>query len=343
VADSLHVDDGLCAVLEPLLPERLHQRIGRPRVDDRIAFTAILFVLVTGVPWRVLPRELRCAGVTAWRRLRDWQAAGIWDRLHRELLRRLNTCGQLDCSTGIVDASHIRALRGGSLTGRSPVDRARTGPKHHLIVDSHGVPLAATLTGGHRNDVTQLLPLIDRIGAVAGKRGRPRQRQDRVIADHGYDHDNYRRELWRRAAADCAARHRARLRTRPRALGGGADVRLAAQLPPAPHRLGTRCWPALRASESRMLADLLAAYPTVTHKRGALLDVELDSDGGAAAFPQMQERDGRRSRAGRRLVRVPSRRPVGTGETSAVPRGQECPRSSAQWATVRSRRQPTCR
>jgi transposase len=72
MADSLHVDDGLWAVLEPLLPERLHQRIGRPRVDDRIAFTAILFVLVTGVPWRLLPREFDCSGLTAWRRLRDW-------------------------------------------------------------------------------------------------------------------------------------------------------------------------------------------------------------------------------------------------------------------------------
>lgn len=113
VAGSLHVDDGLWAVLEPLLPERLHQRIGRPRVDDRVAFTAILFVLVTGVPWRVLPREIGCSGVTAWRRLHDWQAAGVWDRLHRELLRRLNALGRLDWSTGVVDASHIRALRGG--------------------------------------------------------------------------------------------------------------------------------------------------------------------------------------------------------------------------------------
>jgi transposase len=69
VAESLHVDDGLWAVLEPLLPERVSLRIGRRRVDDRIAFTAILFVLVTGVPWRVLPRESGCSGVTAWRRL----------------------------------------------------------------------------------------------------------------------------------------------------------------------------------------------------------------------------------------------------------------------------------
>jgi transposase len=109
MAESLHVDDGLWAVLEPLLPERVPRRIGRPRVDDRIAFTAIVFVLVTGVPWRVLPRQLGCSGVTAWRRLRDWQAAGVWDRLHRELLRRLNALGRLDWSAGVVDGSHIRA------------------------------------------------------------------------------------------------------------------------------------------------------------------------------------------------------------------------------------------
>ena len=107
----------------------------------------------------------------------------MWDRLHRELLRRLNALGRLDWSAGVVDGSHIRALRGGPLTGRSPVDRGRSGSKHHLIVDCHGVPLAATLTGGHRNDVTQLLPLVDGIGAIAGKRGRPRRRPERLIAD----------------------------------------------------------------------------------------------------------------------------------------------------------------
>jgi hypothetical protein len=44
------------------------------------------------------------------------------------------------------------------LTGPSPVDRARTGSKHHLLTDATGVPLAISLTGGQRNDVTQLLP-----------------------------------------------------------------------------------------------------------------------------------------------------------------------------------------
>lgn len=113
VAHSLLVDDEFWAVLEPLLPERATQRIGRPRVSDRVAFTAIVFVLLTEVPWRVVPKEIGCSGVTAWR-LRDWQAARVWERLYRELLRRLNAAGQLDWSRGVVDASHIRALQRGS-------------------------------------------------------------------------------------------------------------------------------------------------------------------------------------------------------------------------------------
>jgi transposase len=97
-------------------------------------------------------------------------------------------------------------LFAGGLTGPSPVDRGRTGSKHHLIVDAGGIPLAVALTGANRNDVNQLLPLVDGIAPVAGKRGRPRQRPDRAVADRGYDHDKYRRELWRRGVKPVIAR-----------------------------------------------------------------------------------------------------------------------------------------
>jgi transposase len=98
----------------PLLPDRPPQRTGRPPVSDRPAFPAIVFVLMTEVPWRMVPKEIGCSGVTAWRRLRDWQAAGVCERLHRELLRRLNAVGRIDWSQGIVDSSQIRPRRGGS-------------------------------------------------------------------------------------------------------------------------------------------------------------------------------------------------------------------------------------
>jgi transposase len=92
------------------------------------------------------------------------------------------------------------------LTGPSPVDRARTGSKHHLLCDATGAPLAVSLTGGNRNDVTQLLPLIDGIEPVKGRRGRPRQRPDRLLADRAYDHDKYRRELRARGIQPVIAR-----------------------------------------------------------------------------------------------------------------------------------------
>ena len=83
----------------------------------------------------------------------------------------------------------------GAATGPSPVDRGRPGSKHHLICDGHGTPLAVILTGGNRNDVTQLMPLIDAIPPVRGRVGHPRRRPDSLFADRGYDHDIYRDQV----------------------------------------------------------------------------------------------------------------------------------------------------
>jgi transposase len=66
------------------------------------------------------------------------------------------------------------------------------------LVDATGLPLAFSLTGGNRNDVTQLIPLLDAVPRVRGVVGRPRRRPQRLSADRGYDHDKYRRLLWQR-------------------------------------------------------------------------------------------------------------------------------------------------
>ena len=86
------------------------------------------------------------------------------------------------------------------------MDRGRPGSKHHLIVDAHGIPLQVTLTGGNRNDVTQLLPLVDSISPIRGVRGRPRRKPREVFADRGYDHDKYRRLLRARGITPRIAR-----------------------------------------------------------------------------------------------------------------------------------------
>jgi transposase len=84
---------------------------------------------------------------------------------------------------------------GGDKTGPSPVDRARAGSKHHLITDAQGIPLVCLLTAANRPDVTQLLPLLEAIPPIRGKRGRPRRRPKVLLADRGYDSQPHRQEL----------------------------------------------------------------------------------------------------------------------------------------------------
>ena len=78
----------------------------------------------------------------------------MWPALHELLLAELHAAGELDLNRCAVDGSHIQALKRGDHVGPQPVDRGRLGCKQHLIVDACGVPLAVTLTGGNRNDVT---------------------------------------------------------------------------------------------------------------------------------------------------------------------------------------------
>jgi hypothetical protein len=120
--------------------------------------------------------------------------SGVWERLHALLLSELRAASEIEWARAVADSSHVQAKRGSAI-GPSPVDRARNGSKDHLLVDASGLPLAWTVTGANRNDVTQLVPLIERVPPVRGKVGRPRRRPERVLADRGYDHDKYRREL----------------------------------------------------------------------------------------------------------------------------------------------------
>ena len=109
------VPDELWEVVEPLIPkvERRYRYPGRKRIDDRRVLTGILFVLKTGIPWEDLPQEMGCgSGVTCWRRLREWQEQGVWQKLHEVLLAKLNAAEQIDWCRAAVDSSHVRAFGG---------------------------------------------------------------------------------------------------------------------------------------------------------------------------------------------------------------------------------------
>lgn len=90
------------------LPSPSIQVPGPRPVPNRAALTGIVFVLKTGIRWRDLPAEMGCGlGVSCWRRLRDWQEAGVWDALHASLLTKLRAANQIDFSRVVVDSSSI--------------------------------------------------------------------------------------------------------------------------------------------------------------------------------------------------------------------------------------------
>jgi transposase len=120
--DKSILDDELWALIAPLLPAPKPRRAkypGRMPLDDRAVLAGILFVLQSGIPWEMLPKELGCgSGMSCWRRLRAWQEAGVWDRLHALLLAQLRLADRIDWSRCIVDSASIRAVGAGQKQDR---------------------------------------------------------------------------------------------------------------------------------------------------------------------------------------------------------------------------------
>jgi transposase len=202
------VSDELWKTIEPLLPDEPPKpKGGRPRVDNRSALAGIIFVLKSGIPWEMLPKEMGCgSGVTCWRRLREWQEAGVWERLHKVLLDRLGEADRIDWERASLDSASIPAKRGGEKTGKNPTDKGKAGTKRHLVSDRSGIPLAVMTSEANAHDSMVFEELVDAIEPIKRPRGRPRKRPKKLHADKAYDDKKCRRTLRKRGIKSRIAR-----------------------------------------------------------------------------------------------------------------------------------------
>jgi transposase len=195
------VPDTLWSAVQPLLPPQPPRpNGGRTRLCNRAVPAGLVYVLTTGVQWRLFPSRLGLGSAsTCRRRLREWQASGVWAYVHHALLERLATEGRLDWSRCSLDSASLPAPLGGDLTGRNPTDRGKKGSKRHLLVDRMGTPLAVVLSAANRHDSRLLEAVVDAVRPVkTGRPGRPRRRPVKLHADKGYDYERCREALERR-------------------------------------------------------------------------------------------------------------------------------------------------
>jgi len=171
----------LWKALQPLLPVvEPSTKGGRPRVDD----WAVLICTESYLSCTPVSRgKTYPSGMTCWRRVRDWQADGVWEWLYLALLKRLREHDQIDWSRASIDGATLACPGGGEQTGPNPTDRDKLGSKRHLVVDRRGVPLTLMVAGANRHDSIVFEALVDAIPSVPGLDGRPRCRHDKLHAD----------------------------------------------------------------------------------------------------------------------------------------------------------------
>jgi len=194
------VSDAFWERIKHLIPPKKPQpEGGRPWLEDRAVQAGIIFVLRSGIPWKMLPKEMGCgSGMTCCRRLRDWYEAGVWEDLYKAILCEMQADQKINWALAIAARAKARAMAGGLEKGPNSTDRGKPGSKHHVLADANGVPLAMVLTEANVHDFKGLIPLVDEVPSVHGLVGHPRNRPDAIQAVTAYDSKDHREELRKR-------------------------------------------------------------------------------------------------------------------------------------------------
>ena len=179
----------LWAQFEALIPPRqVTHPLGchRRRIPDRVVFDKLVARIVLGGSYEKHADD-RVSATTMRSRRDEWIAAGVFDAIEQHALDAYDQIVGLDLAHVAVDGCIVKAPCGGENTGRSPVDRGKSGLKRSVLVEGAGVPLGVVLAGANRNDSPLLRPTLEHLGRLEQRFGIGLPDEMTVHLDAGYD------------------------------------------------------------------------------------------------------------------------------------------------------------
>lgn len=169
------------AEFHPEHPLGCHRR----RIPDRVVFEHVVDALVHGSGYERIA-TVGCSDSTIRRRLKDWSATGIAERVHATALAAYDRIIGLQLADIAADGCITKAPCGGDKTGPSPVDRRKGGLKRSMATEEAGVPLGVVSAGANRHDSPLLGPTLQ---AATMQVGPHWPTNVTVHLDAGYDSD----------------------------------------------------------------------------------------------------------------------------------------------------------
>lgn len=161
-------------------------------MPDRQAFTAIMYVLRTGIQWNALPRELG-ASSTIHDRFQEWEQVGFFRALWQAGLQSYDERIGIQWEWQAIDGAMTKAPFGCVATGANPTDRGKRGVKRSLLTDGAGIPLAVVIDGANRHDMKLLCATLD--GIVIARPQPTESQPQHLCLDAGYDYPASRQEV----------------------------------------------------------------------------------------------------------------------------------------------------